>query len=231
MSIPTKGTDPVHYINVRAYTTTGLTAGWYHWDESWSHRHGPYVTEETARDALECYVRSLTDGDEPSVDVSDPDVAPRTLELDAESQAELDAYAAQMQAERAVEEHPIAKLLREAGMRVEAAREETSAETLTAAYEAFYGRFHQFEKGEIVVPHPALGNLYKNMMGSRFVFCGYLNAQRKHVAMDPEAIPTNPAYGLFVDCMVGFFDHDGDFMIRAVESRRLQLEVTEETNS
>lgn len=51
---PTKdnGRDPVHFD----------TNGWYHWDETWTNRAGPFSTEEAARENVSAYVRWLNEG-------------------------------------------------------------------------------------------------------------------------------------------------------------------------
>jgi hypothetical protein len=36
-----------------------LSPGWYFWDETWSHPHGPFNTEEEARRAMDDYADSL----------------------------------------------------------------------------------------------------------------------------------------------------------------------------
>lgn len=33
--------------------------GWYFWDETWSHAHGPYETESEAIESCNRYVKSL----------------------------------------------------------------------------------------------------------------------------------------------------------------------------
>lgn len=35
---------------------------WFHWDETWSHEHGPYDTELEARRELENYIKHLEGG-------------------------------------------------------------------------------------------------------------------------------------------------------------------------
>lgn len=45
--------DPVHYKD-------GL---WWFWDETWGGRHGPFLTEDSARAHLADYGAALTDGE------------------------------------------------------------------------------------------------------------------------------------------------------------------------
>ena len=45
--------DPVHFIEFE---------GWYFWNESWSQAHGPYETEQQAREELKQYAEWLEGG-------------------------------------------------------------------------------------------------------------------------------------------------------------------------
>jgi hypothetical protein len=57
LSVSSKGytpPDPVHEEEGK----------WYHWDETWADRHGPFDTEEKAREALEKYAHFLEHGPE-----------------------------------------------------------------------------------------------------------------------------------------------------------------------
>jgi hypothetical protein len=46
-------TDPVHYVPPHS---PGWVAGWYFWNETWADRHGPFDSEEKAREELAIYV-------------------------------------------------------------------------------------------------------------------------------------------------------------------------------
>jgi len=43
---------------------------WWFWDETWTYAYGPYETEELAQVAASQYGRWLTDGTEPTADLS-----------------------------------------------------------------------------------------------------------------------------------------------------------------
>ena len=55
--------DPVFYVSAAETEPTaefyGWTPGWYFWNEVWSDEYGPYDTQDTAREALVEYVKSL----------------------------------------------------------------------------------------------------------------------------------------------------------------------------
>lgn len=54
-------TNPVHVVRVKEIGEEGeeYLPGWYFWDETWCHRHGPFSTKKEAEQALIGYAESL----------------------------------------------------------------------------------------------------------------------------------------------------------------------------
>lgn len=101
-------------------------------------------------------------------------------------------------------------------MRFEPTRQATDDELL-AAYDS-WTRSAVFERGDLVEPKPELGNIHDSI-GNRWVFIEAMDRR----LIDPEATPMHVAFGLQVDCLVGYINPAGDWAIVSMDSRRLRV--------
>jgi hypothetical protein len=52
------GKDPIHFVEKQFSDDdqSNRSPGWYFWDETWTHRHGPYATRAVAEEKIEEYI-------------------------------------------------------------------------------------------------------------------------------------------------------------------------------